>query len=73
MVYMAYVGYDFNGGRCEYKRDYFNSVREATEWAFSCMTNIALHWGEIAPDGGLKVYAEVTADGYCDSYNLVCG
>lgn len=72
-VYKAYVGYDVDGGTCAYKKDGFDNVDEATEWAFARMTNIALHYGEIAPYGGLKVDAEITADCYCDSYSLVCG
>lgn len=72
-TYKALVTYNVDGGTCEYYREDFNGVDEATRWAFARMTNIALHYGEIAPYGGLKVDAEITADGYCDSYSLVCG
>ena len=72
-TYKALVSYNVDGGTCDYYREDFNSVEAATEWAFARMTRIAQHWGEIAPYGGLKIEADVSADGYCDSYSLVCG
>ena len=74
-TYVGRVEYPVNGGTCIHERKDFDNIPAATTWIFECMTDIAQHWGEIEPDGGLPISATVSSvnGDYCDYYHLVCG
>ena len=73
VTYAAELSFvDDAGGKCVNRKEGFDSVEEATEWLGGRITNVMLYWSKLNP-WGIRVYAEVSNDSFCDCYEIKMG